>query len=193
MNRYTTDEIIKGIADRNSRVIDYIYSYYYYDIHKLILFNNGTTEDVKDIFQEALFIIYQKITLDSLILKCHFKTYLYSVCRFLWLHELKKRHASSVTTEGLPDLNPTQFTIGAIAEAGLEIFKKHYSELSKNCQKVLDLYYRNVSIEEIRLIMGYKNIQIAKDKCYRCKKILYKRINNNPEYKKLKDEVYLAG
>lgn len=193
MRAYNTEEIIKGISDRNDRIIEYVYTYYYDDIRKLILLNNGALEDVKDTFQEALFIIYQKITLDGLTLKCHFKTYLYSVCRFIWLRELKKRCDSTNTAEGLPDLNPSQFTFGAAAEAGLEIFTKHFNELSENCRKVLDMYFRDVSLEEIRLVMGYKNIQIAKDKCYRCKKTLYTRINNNPEYKKLKDEVYLAG
>ncbi len=193
MRIYNTEEIIKGIADRNDRIIEYIYTYYYDDIRKLILLNNGTLEDTKDTFQEALFVIYQKITLDGLTLKCHFKTYLYSVCRFIWLRELEGRHASAGTTEGLPDLNPSQFTIGAMAEAGMEIFTKHFNELSEICKKVLDMYFRDVSLEEIRLVMGYKNLQIAKDKCYRCKKTLYTRIYNNPEYKKLKDEVYLAG
>ncbi|KPK80614.1 MAG: hypothetical protein AMS27_16650 [Bacteroides sp. SM23_62_1] len=190
---YTNEQIIKGIADRNSRIIEYIYSNYYDAIRKLILLNNGSLDDVKDTFQEALYIIYQKITLGELTLKCQFKTYLYSVCRFIWLNEIRKRHSSTATSEGLPDLNPSQFTIGAAAEAGFEIFLKHFQELSENCKKVLDMYFRNVSLEEIRLVMGYKNIQIAKDKCYRCKKKLFTRIYNNPEYKKLKDEIFMAG
>jgi len=193
MHHYTTEEIIKGIADRNDRIIDYIYTYYYSEIRKLILLNNGTLDDVKDTFQEALFIIYQKITVDRLTLTCHFKTYLYSVCRFIWLRELEKRSASTSSADVLVDLSPFQFTIGMAAETGLRIFTKHFNELSVNCKKVLDLYFRNVSMKEICEIMGYKNTQIVRDKCYRCKKILYTKINNNPEFKKLKDEIYLAG
>jgi RNA polymerase sigma factor (sigma-70 family) len=193
MDHYTTEEIIKGIADRKDRVIDYIYKYYYDDIRKLILYNKGTPEDVKDTFQEALFIIYQKITLDGLTLKCQFKTYLYSVCRLLWINELKVRSAATIDNDGLADTNPFQFGIGPTAEAGFRIFTKHFNEMSENCRKVLDLYFRSVSIQEIREVMGYKNLQIARDKCYRCKKSLYAKIHNNPEFKKLKDEIYLAG
>jgi len=193
MHQYTTEEIIKGIADRKDRIIDYVYTFYYEDIRKMIMVNSGSSEDARDIFQEALFVIYQKIILDDLTLKCHFKTYLYSICRLLWLRILRKRIYSTGTADGLADLNPSQFTIGTTAEAGQQIFTKHFNELSENCRKILDLYFRNVSFSEINEIMGYKNLQIARDKCYRCKKTLYKRINNNPEFKKLKDEIYLAG
>jgi hypothetical protein len=55
------------------------------------------------------------------------------------------------------------------------------------------MYFRNISMEEICNIMGYKNIQIAKDKKYRCKKNLLTRIYNDPEYQKLKNEKYMAG
>jgi len=193
MHQYTTEEIIKGIADRKDRIIDYIYTYYYDDIRRMIMVNNGTPEDARDIFQEALYIVYQKIILDDLTLKCHFKTYLYSVCRLLWMKELEKRYSKTATTEGLADLNPFQFTIGTTAEAGMRIFTKHFNVLSDNCMKILDLYFRDVSLGEICEIMGYKNIQVARDKCYRCKKTLYTKIYNDPEFKKLKDEIYLAG
>ena len=193
MHQYTTEEIIKGIADRKDRIIDYIYTYYYEDIRKMVMVNNGSREDARDIFQEALFIIYQKIILDDLTLKCHFKTYLYSVCRFLWLNVLRNRINSTSNADGLADLNPSQFTIGTTAEAGQQIFTKHFYEMSENCRKILDLYFKNVSHGDIYKIMGYKNIQIARDKYYRCKKKLYTKIYNDPEFKKLKDEIYLAG
>jgi RNA polymerase sigma factor (sigma-70 family) len=193
MYQYTTEEIIKGIAERKDRIIDYIYTFYYEDIRKMIMVNRGSREDARDIFQEALFVIYQKIILDGLTLKCHFKTYLYSVCRLLWLNVLRKRIHSTGTADGLADLNPSQFTIGTTAEAGQQIFTKHFDEMSKNCRKILDLYFKNVSLDDVCIIMGYKNIQITKDKYYRCKKTLYTRIYNDPEFKKLKDEIYLVG
>ena len=55
------------------------------------------------------------------------------------------------------------------------------------------MYFQKASMEEIAAAMGYKNVQIAKDKKYRCKKSLMMRIYNNPEYKLLQDEIYLAG
>ena len=55
------------------------------------------------------------------------------------------------------------------------------------------MYFQKASMEEIAVVMGYKNIQIAKDKKYRCKKSLMTKIYDNPEYKLLQDEIYLAG
>ena len=48
-------------------------------------------------------------------------------------------------------------------------------------------------MEEICVVMGYKNVQIAKDKKYRCKKSLMTKIYNNPVFKRLQDEIHLAG
>ena len=75
----------------------------------------------------------------------------------------------------------------------LRIYETHFRELSKECQKVLNMYFQKASMEEICVVMGYKNVQIAKDKKYRCKKTLMSRIYNNPSFKKLQNEIHLAG
>jgi RNA polymerase sigma factor (sigma-70 family) len=155
--------------------------------------NKGNDEDARDIFQEALFTIYQKITQQKFQLNCSFSTYLYSVCRFLWVRELTKKKESDDITDDFPDmisagsLNPT------VELAGLKIFQKHFSELCEECQKILRLYFRSISLEEISHIMGYKNVQVARDKKYRCKQNLLTGIYNDPEYQKLKNEIYQVG
>lgn len=193
MHHFTTDEIITGIAGRKNNVIKYIYKTCYDSVRKLILMNKGTDEDARDIFQEALFTIYQKIILEKFQIKCNFSTYLYSVCRFLWIRELTKKKEHDNITDEFPDLMVSGSLNPKLELTGLKIFSKHFNELCEDCQKVLKMYFRNVSMEEISNIMGYKNIQIAKDKKYRCKKNLLTRIYNDPEYQKLKNEIYQAG
>ena len=155
--------------------------------------NKGTDEDVRDIFQEALFTIYQKITLQKLQLKCNFGTYLYSVCRFLWIHELTKKKECDHITDEFPDLVSPGSLNPKVELAQLKIFQKHFNEMCVDCQKVLRLYFSNVSLEEICNIMGYKNVQIARDKKYKCKQNLLTGIYNDPEYQKLKNEIYQVG
>ena len=53
--------------------------------------NSGDKEDAKDIFQDAMVIIYEKIRLNKLGLSSAFHTFLFSICRNLWLQELTKR------------------------------------------------------------------------------------------------------
>jgi RNA polymerase sigma factor (sigma-70 family) len=193
MHPYTTDEIITGIAARKNNVIQHIYKTCYDPVRRLILMNKGTDEDARDIFQEALFTIYQKITLQKFQLNCSFSTYMYSVCRFLWVRELTKKKEFDNITDEFPDIISAGSLNPKIELAGLKIFQKHFNELCENCQKVLRLYFRNVSLEEISEIMGYKNVQIARDKKYRCKQNLLTSIYNDPEYQKLKNEILQVG
>jgi RNA polymerase sigma factor (sigma-70 family) len=193
MSAYSTIEIIRGIAKRKEIVIQHVYQTCFPDIRKLILTNAGNEHDVEDIFQEAMLKIYQKITEHGLQLTCKFKTYLYSVCRFLWLQELEKRKPNKIRNAGVDQIIDENETRNANEDEEFRIYEKHFMELSKECQKVLNMYFQKASMEEICVVMGYKNVQIAKDKKYRCKKSLMTRIYNNPEFKRLQDEIHLAG
>src|SRR4030043_2265661 len=104
MHHFTTDEIITGIAGKKNNVIKYIYATCYDSVRKLILMNKGNDEDVRDVFQEALFTIYQKIMLQRFQIKCNFSTYIYSVCRFIWIRELSKKIDYEDMTDEFPDL-----------------------------------------------------------------------------------------
>jgi RNA polymerase sigma factor (sigma-70 family) len=193
MKEYSGREIIKGIARRKERIIKHVYKTCYPDIRKLVLTNAGNEHDAEDIFQEAMLKVFQKITDHGLEIKCQFKTYLYSVARFLWLQELNKRKAVRNRQDMVDQVRDEVDRKNAREDEQLRIYEAHFRELSKECQQVLNMYFQKASMEEICVVMGYKNVQIAKDKKYRCKKTLMSRIYNNPSFKKLQNEIHLAG
>ena len=194
MREYSASDIIDGIARRKGKIIHYVYKTCFPDIRKLILVNGGNEHDAEDIFQEGLIKVYQKISGDGLELKCKFGTYLYSVCRFLWLNEIEKNKVSRRQNEISEDLIDDRIANDRIREnVQMRLYEKHFKELSKECQKVLNMYFQKSSMEEICVVMGYKTVGIAKDKKYRCKKSLMNKIYNNPEFKRLEDEIHLAG
>ena len=94
MQEYKVDEILDGLRNRNANVLDYVYQNYFEQIKNFINKNSGSDEDAQDIYQDAVLVIYQKIKKDNLTLTCSFNTYLYSVCRLLWLKQLEKRKKS---------------------------------------------------------------------------------------------------
>jgi RNA polymerase sigma factor (sigma-70 family) len=193
MKDYTDLEIIRGIARRKERIINHVYRTCYPDIRKLILTNTGNEHDAEDIFQEAMLKVYLKITEHGLKLTCQFNTYLYSVSRFLWLQELEKRKLSRNRQNNVDLIIDEQDRSNSREDEKLRIYESNFRELTKECQKVLNMYFQHASMEEICVAMGYKNVQIAKDKKYRCKKTLMAKICNNPEFKKLQNEIHLAG
>ena len=73
-----SQEIIDGILNGSSVVLDRLYQLYFPMVVKLVTRNNGTEDDAKDIFQEALMVLYDKIQRKDLTLSSSFKTYLYA-------------------------------------------------------------------------------------------------------------------
>ena len=70
-------------------------------IQSLIINNNGTIHEAKDVFQEAMIVLYDKARSETFELNCQIKTYVYSVCRRLWLKRLQQlnRYSNEMETE----------------------------------------------------------------------------------------------
>ncbi len=193
MSEPSTKMIIEGIATSKTGIIRYIYKTYFHEIKNLILMNKGSEEDAQDTFQEALYLIYQKITQNDLELSGSFGGYLYSVCKLIWLRELRGRAYKEFQHwyEGdIPAPSPVNKKLESVK---LKIFDRHFNELSEECQKILNMHFREISLQRIAEIMDYSSLQQAKERKYKCKKSLMNKIFNNPEYKKVSDEIYLVG
>lgn len=185
MKNITVDDILKGIYNNDNVVLQYVYEKYYPTIKSFINRNSGGDEDAKDIFQEGIVIIYQKISDNRLELSCAFKTYLYSICRLLWLKQLKKRKIKNEEySENFVDLDND---VSEMYEKNEEyrLYQQHFEGLGDDCQKVLRLFLDKVSLKEIAQIMGYKSEKYAKKRKYQCKEALIKKIKSDSKYKEL--------
>jgi DNA-directed RNA polymerase specialized sigma24 family protein len=94
MKKYTDQEIIQGIKSGESYAVKYLAKDYLPVIRYYISKNNGNEEDAKDIFQDALFIIIEKIHNDDFALQGPLSTYLFAICKNLWLMVLDKQKAA---------------------------------------------------------------------------------------------------
>lgn len=78
MKSFTDDQILKGILRHDNLVLSYIYKQYYYKVNAFVRKNSGTEEDVSDIFQEAIIVIYRKLKENDLLFENRsFETYLF--------------------------------------------------------------------------------------------------------------------
>ena len=83
--------ILKGLAGNDKQAIEAIYKDNYATIQAFILYNSGSHDDARDIFQEAMIVLFEKSRSGSFELSSQLKTYIYSVCRRLWLKKLNQR------------------------------------------------------------------------------------------------------
>jgi RNA polymerase sigma factor (sigma-70 family) len=188
VQEFTAKEILHGLKDRDTRVLDYIYDNFYFQIKVLVTKNHGSEEDARDIYQDALMVIYQKQQKDNLALSCSFSTYLYSVCRLLWLKQLEKRKQQITITEEsgiFVEVNDNILDIFNLNEK-YKLYQDHFNRLSFSCQKVLELFLAGIPLKEIANILGFKSEQYAKKRKYQCKEKLVSSIKSDPEYKKIK-------
>ena len=190
--RLPTDKaLIQGIRNHESPVLQHIYDTYYPIIEGYIVHNQGSRDQARDIFQEAMIVVYNKVRSGQLELTCKFGTYLYAICKKMWIQERKKylhRH-EKLRQQAMMVRDPGPADDPLLQNHLNHLFNKHFGDLSEDCQKILSMYFNNFSVEDIRTAMNYKNLHHTADRKYRCKKSLVKRIVNDPLFKRLKNEL----
>src|SRR5436190_13088154 len=160
-------EIIEKIKRGDESALDYLYKKNYRMMIKMIIKNNGSEEEGKDIYQEALIVLWQKAMTEDFILTSKISTFLYSICQNLWRKELDRK--SKLTNE---ETDASEiFDIDK--KERIEIINKCIAELGETCRKILTYYYfDNISMTDIAEKMGFSNSDTAKTKKYKCKKEL---------------------
>jgi len=160
-------QLIEKIKLGDESALDYLYRKNYKMMTRLVLNNNGTEDEAKDIFQEAVIIFWQKIRSETFILTSKISTFLYSVCQNLWRKELERK--SKYSREFADTKEYSDFD----KEEREKIVHDCINELGETCKKVLLYYYfDNFSMQEIADKLGFSNADTAKTKKYKCKKEL---------------------
>ena len=164
-------KIIALIQTNNSgKALDVLYQHFPM-MRKMILSNGGNSQDAEDIFQEALIILCRKVKEPGFKLTARLSTYLYSVCRFLWKDEMKKRkHPVAIDFEqGLPEVEEKELEVIVEKERQIKLAEKVLNELGERCRELLLLFYHaDLKLKDIAARMGYSSEGTAKNQKYKC-------------------------
>jgi RNA polymerase sigma factor (sigma-70 family) len=192
MVNYSNDELLNGILRNDSVILQFIYKNFYYKINFFIKKNSGNDDDADDIFQEAIIIIYRKLKNNKLVLTCTFDTYLYSICRLLWLKQLDKRKNEREkiydNQEYQDDIYDDYLNRTIEMNERYRLYQKHFQNLGKDCQKILQMFFNKIPLRQIAQVMGFKGEKYAKKRKYKCKEYLIKSIKQDMEYKKILED-----
>ena len=157
-------------------------------VQTLIINNNGSNEDAKDIFQEAMIVLYEKVKSGSFELNCQLKTYVYSVCRRLWLKRLNQLQKLTPEVENNEEVVPVEEELEnhERRNADFQLMEKAMSNLGEPCKSLLEAYYlQKRSMLEIAGDFGYTNADNAKNQKYKClmrlKKLFFEQYKNTLE------------
>jgi RNA polymerase sigma factor (sigma-70 family) len=186
VKEYTDTEIIECLRNRQSYVVHYLSDRYMPMIRLMVYQKGGTNDDAHDIFQDGLIIMLEKLDNKEFALTCKFKTFLYCVCEHLWKSILDKRQAAtnylSKRSEPETDKDFTELIDHQMYE---EIFRDVFESLDPISKKILNLYWQEVSPQEIAHMLGYTYGYVRKKKC-EAQNELTEKVKKHPGYKRIR-------
>ena len=186
MNNFEQEKhLLEGLALNDRAKVEAIYRDNYPMVQAFILNNSGNSDEARDIFQEAMIVIYEKAVSGTFELNCLLKTYIYSVCRRLWLKRLQQLQRYGSLIENVEET--------VTVEEDMELHEKHnadfiimenaMSKIGEPCKSLLDAYYiQKKNMQEIAADFGYTNADNAKTQKYKClvrlKKLFFAQYKN---------------
>ena len=177
--------LLEGLAANDKNAVEAIYRENYLTIQSFIVKNNGYPDDARDIFQEAMIVLYEKVTSGTFELTCQIKTYLYSVCRRLWLKRLQQMQRYNPSAESVEEVIAVEeeLDLHEKRSADLILMENALDKIGEPCKSLLEAYYlQKKSMPQIAEFFGYTNADNAKTQKYKClvrlKKIFFSQYKN---------------
>lgn len=173
----TEAAFLMNLRRGDSQAIKTVYEQAYPICSNLIIYNQGTKEDSKDIFQEALLVFIQKLKEPNFVLTASIKTYIYAIVRNLWLKHLRNQGKKGLllvvdepdepfslpfdeNEQGIEDKLENELRHTKIEEA--------IGQISEDCRKVIMAYYfHKMSLKEIGEMLDYSDsfVKVKKKRC----------------------------
>lgn len=178
---------IQSLLDNDHRGIAALYDRFAARITQFVRANNGTVDDARDVFQEALLVVTRQARRPGFRLTCPFEAYLYLVCRGRWLNELKRRRRATVTIAEASGFTENE-DAGALADSTLReeardrLFRRFFEKLSAGCRQLLQLAWTpELSMEEVSVQLGV-SYNYARKRKSECTAQLMDSIRSAPEF-----------
>ncbi|HTL07374.1 MAG TPA: sigma-70 family RNA polymerase sigma factor [Chitinophagaceae bacterium] len=181
-------ELLKGLAKSDKTAAESIYKDHYSMVQALIINNNGSADDARDIFQETMIVLYEKARSGSFELNCQLKTFIYAVSRRLWLKRLQQLQKFSGQIEQMEETVPVEEDLEQHDQADeqFKAMEKSLLNLGEPCKSLIEAYYlQKRNMTEIAASFGYTNADNAKNQKYKClmrlKKLFFAQHKNKDQ------------
>lgn len=166
----TEQEIYDGIIRKDNATFLYLYNTYKDSIIKLIKRNNGNEDDALDILQEGLVALWTNVKLGKFLPgeKSKTSTYLYAICRNIWISRLRKSKKIQTVEDDKGLQVPDNMEEMEEKYEQVKQLERVIKQLGDTCQKLLKMfYYQKASLREIAQEFDIAE-KSAKNNKYRC-------------------------
>jgi RNA polymerase sigma factor (sigma-70 family) len=179
-------EVFRAIGINEKGAIEAVYKENYSLIQHFVISNNGTEDDARDIFQEAMMVLYEKSRSPEFELTCQIRTYLYSVCRRLWLKKLQYARRMESQVENYDKIVAVEEDLEQHEKLTQQYLtmRTAMGKIGEPCKSLIEAFYvHRKNMQEIASFFGYTNADNAKNQKYKClvrlKKLFFAQYKNN--------------
>ncbi len=191
MKEYTTQEILKGILENNSVVVQYIYDRYFHSIRKFIEKFGGGKDDALDVFQDGIVVIYEHLIGENVKPINNFRTYFFSICKFKWFNIMRDGKFEEYTTVEMDQILPaleyrkSMEDLSSVLEKErrVKVYYHSFKELNVKCKELIKHVANGWAVEDIADEMNfsvaytYRKRQLCLDKLIKIVKQNLNKIN----------------
>lgn len=179
----TDHELLIGLLSGDNARIQQLYDLVLPTVIQWVKTNNGTEEDARDIFQEALIALYKQLGNGPFNLTCTLKSFLRIVCRNLWLTKIRDNKKWQLVTTEPEELSSLADELSQQFEQAsrYRLFYRHLDQLGEKCQQILRWFFNAVPLAEIAKRLATSEGYIKKRK-FQCKEQLISAIQADQEF-----------
>ena len=177
--------LLEGFAASDRKAVEKIYEENFNMVQSLIINNNGSADDARDIFQETMIVLFEKLRAGGFELNCLIKTFVYSVARRLWLKRLQQQNRYSSPGDSMADVVQVEEDLEDHEQrnAEFDMMERAINSLGEPCKSLLEAFYmQKQNMQVIAAKFGYTNADNAKNQKYKClmrlKKIFFTHYKN---------------
>lgn len=178
-SRQLRPSLTERLKSDEERILNVLYTTNYKPLELYIVRNNGSSDDAKDIYQEAFLAVWRNVQTDRFTPRDEeeFAAYLMRVGKNKWIDELRKnKNKYKVSVDEESGFDRVSEGYADETDTYINAVKKHYKYLGARCRELLGrFYFRKQSLREIAEVFNWTETS-AKNNKYRCLKQLREQV-----------------
>jgi len=191
---YTDTELISALKAGGSscdKAMAFIYRKHLDSVLSFIVARNGSREEAKDIFQDAVLSLLMSVQEGKFEGKSSLSTYLHAISKNLWYRRFRRsitadEYKASLSTDEKELGDPEFILVDQDMEKQLQTLM---GGLKDKCKEVLTLWAQKYSMKDIATALGYSNEQVVRNKKNHCMKELKEMVRKSPGVRSLIGEL----
>ncbi len=168
MQTVSDNNLLDRLENEDDASFETLYQFCFPSVSNYVIKNSGNAEDAKDIFQEAIIVLLQKVRQPDFLLTSSLKTYLFAIAKNLWLKRLRDNKLVTVNEIEKYQRQPAVFSDASDFEkTDEENLDSWLAKITKFCQRILrTIFFDNETMDSLMKKMGWKNKHTAANQKY---------------------------